>query len=110
MISLRYAAVAVILTGTVASGLALAQTTALAAPTATDSKSASKATQSKTKDSKSGASTAVQVQDWTRKQWNAMTKEWSKDKAKWADCRKRSSDQKLSGRKSSSYLYACMKA
>jgi hypothetical protein len=110
MISLRNAALAVILAGAVASGLALAQTIPPSPPAATDSKPAPKAAESKTQDSKSGVSTATQVQDWTRRQWNAMTKEWSKDKAKWADCRKKSSDRKLSGRKSWSYLYECMKA
>jgi hypothetical protein len=53
-------------------------------------------------------STATQVETWSKKQWEAAKKEWSKDKAKWADCRKQSSKQKLSGRKSWSYLYKCM--
>ena len=53
--------------------------------------------------------TVEQVETWTRKEWNAAKKEWAKDKAKWADCEKQSSDQKLKGRKSWSFLYACMK-
>jgi hypothetical protein len=108
MRSLRYAAVAAILAGAVASGFAFAQTTP---PTskATESRPAPKAAESTAKDGKSDVSTATKVENWTRKQWNAMTKEWSKDKAKWAACRKKSSDQKLSGRKSWSYLYDCMK-
>jgi len=110
MTSIRHATAAIILAGAVASGFAYAQTTPPAAPKATESKPAPKATESKAKDSKSDASTTAKVENWTRKQWNAMTKEWSKDKAKWADCRKKSSDQKLSGRKSWSYLYECMKA
>ena len=52
--------------------------------------------------------TAKQVETWTKKQWNAAQKEWSKDKTKWADCQKRSSTQELSGRKSWSFLYQCM--
>ena len=53
-------------------------------------------------------STATQVETWTRKQWETAKKEWAKDKAKWADCRKQSSKQKLEGRKSWSFLYKCM--
>ena len=53
-------------------------------------------------------STAAQVETWTNKQWEAAKKEWAKDKAKWADCRKQSSKQKLKRRKSWSFLYSCM--
>jgi hypothetical protein len=53
-------------------------------------------------------STAAQVEKWTAKQWEAAKKEWAKDKVKWADCRKQSSNQKLEGRKSWSFLYKCM--
>ena len=53
-------------------------------------------------------STVEQVETWSRKQYDAAKKEWAKDKAKWADCRKQSSDQKLKGRKSWSFLYTCM--
>ena len=53
-------------------------------------------------------STATTVETWTKKQWNAAQKEWAKDKAKWADCRKQSKAQKLSGQKSWSFLYQCM--
>jgi len=53
-------------------------------------------------------STATQVETWTKKQWEAAKKEWSKDKARWTDCRKKSSKQKLTGRKSWSFLYKCM--
>ncbi|MEA2977664.1 MAG: hypothetical protein QOF19_3184 [Alphaproteobacteria bacterium] len=55
------------------------------------------------------SSAVTSVENWSRKQWNATTKEWSKDKARWSDCRKQSADQKLSGRKSWSFLYQCMK-
>jgi hypothetical protein len=50
----------------------------------------------------------AQVENWTKKQWEAAKKEWAKDKAKWADCRKQSTQQKLKGRKSWSFLYKCM--
>ncbi len=53
-------------------------------------------------------STATQVETWTKKQWDAAKKDWAKDKAKWADCQKQSSKQKLKGRKSWSFLYTCM--
>ena len=48
------------------------------------------------------------VETWTRVQWNAAQKVWAKDKAKWADCRKQSRNQKLEGRKRWSFLYKCM--
>jgi hypothetical protein len=53
-------------------------------------------------------STTAKVETWTKEQWAAARKEWSKDKAKWANCRKQSKDQKLSGRDSWSFLYTCM--
>ena len=54
-------------------------------------------------------STATKVENWTNDQWNAAKTEWAKDKAKWADCNQQSTDRKLSGRDSWSYLYSCMK-
>jgi hypothetical protein len=53
-------------------------------------------------------SAATQVQTWTKKQWNTAQKEWAKDKKKWADCQNQSKSEKLSGRKSWSFLYDCM--
>lgn len=53
-------------------------------------------------------SIADRVETWTTKQWNAAKKEWAKDRAKWADCQNKSKAQKLSGRKSWSFLYRCM--
>ena len=50
----------------------------------------------------------TRVETWTKKQWEAAKKEWAKDRAHWTDCRKQSSDQKLTGRKSWSFLYNCM--
>jgi hypothetical protein len=52
--------------------------------------------------------TTEDVKKWSLKQWNKATKEWAKDKAKWADCRAQAKTQKLSGRKSWSFLYSCM--
>jgi hypothetical protein len=50
----------------------------------------------------------TKVEKWTTKQWNAAKMEWAKDKTKWADCQHQSTDQKLTGRKSWSFLYTCM--
>jgi hypothetical protein len=55
-------------------------------------------------------SVATKVEHWTKKQWNAAKADWEKDKTKWADCQQRSTDQKLTGRKSWSFLYTCMKS
>ena len=53
-------------------------------------------------------STTAKVENWTKKQWNAAKQKWSQDKAKWNACNQDTKDQKLSGRKSWSYLYDCM--
>ncbi len=53
-------------------------------------------------------SVASKVEHWTTKQWNAAKADWAKDKAKWADCQQLSADQKLTGRKTWSFLYTCM--
>jgi hypothetical protein len=84
----------------VASGIAFAQ--APAAPPATTAAPAASAPASPK------SSAAARVETWTKKQWAAAQKEWAKDRAKWADCRKQSTAQKLSGRKSWSFLYQCM--
>jgi hypothetical protein len=55
-------------------------------------------------------STVTKVENWTTKQWNAAKATWAKDKTKWAGCRQQSADQKLTGRKSWSFLYSCMNA
>jgi hypothetical protein len=48
------------------------------------------------------------VSKWTTKQWNRAKAEWAKEKQKWADCQKQSKDQKLTGRKSWTFLASCM--
>jgi len=53
-------------------------------------------------------SAATRVEHWTRDEWNAAKNDWAKDKVKWASCRKQSSAQQLTGRKSWSFLYHCM--
>ena len=51
-----------------------------------------------------------EVKNWSKRQWNRAANEFSKDKAKWADCRKQGKDMKLKGKASWSFLYECMKA
>jgi len=48
------------------------------------------------------------ISEWTSKQWNRAKGEWTKEKEKWADCRKQSNDQNLTGLKSWSFLASCM--
>jgi len=55
-------------------------------------------------------STTDKVKHWSQKQWNAAKTEWSKDKGKWDMCNSRATEQHLSGRKSWSYIYDCMKS
>jgi hypothetical protein len=52
--------------------------------------------------------TASEVSNWTQQQWNSAKAEWVKEKDKWASCNKQAKHEKLSGRKSWSFLYACM--
>jgi len=82
----RYTLVAATLLCMVSSGISLAQTTT---PPSSSSK-------------------VDDVSKWTRKQWNRAVVEWAKEKEKWADCRKQSKNQKLTGRKSWSFLASCM--
>jgi hypothetical protein len=87
MCFIRSALAAVAILGIVASGAALAQTTAPSSPT---------------------SSKADDVSKWTTKQWNQAKVKWAKEKVKWADCQKQSKNQKLAGRKSWSFLASCM--
>jgi hypothetical protein len=48
------------------------------------------------------------VKTWSSKQWRAAQREWRKDKAKWASCRRQARQKKLSGRATWSFHYACM--
>jgi hypothetical protein len=90
----RSALVAVAIAGVVTSGVALAQT---------------QTTTPSTPESSSTASSKIDdVSKWTSKQWNQAKAKWAKEKEKWADCQKQSKDQKLSGRKSWSFLASCM--
>ena len=53
-------------------------------------------------------STTEDVSNWSQEKWNAAKAEWMKEKAKWASCNKQATKEKLSGRKSWSFLYTCM--
>jgi len=83
----RSALISAAILGVVASGVALAQT--------------------KTPES-SSSSKIDEVSKWTTKQWNQAKAKWAKEKEKWADCQKQSKEQKLTGRKSWSFLASCM--
>ena len=54
------------------------------------------------------ASTTQDVSKWTQKQWNAAKAKWMKEKDKWESCGKQATKEKLSGRKSWSFIYTCM--
>lgn len=53
-------------------------------------------------------SDVTKVEHWTTRQWHDAKTKWAKDETKWADCRRQSAHEKLSGRKSWSFLYTCM--
>ena len=95
-----FVATATVLVAIVASGIGYAQAPASAPSTAQPPVSSAPVS--------SKPSLPERVETWTRAQWNAAQKSWAKDKAKWGDCRKQSSNQKLTGRKSWSFLYNCM--
>jgi hypothetical protein len=83
----RSALVAAAVLSMVTSGVTLAQTTTPPSSTSSKIDDASK---------------------WTSKHWNQAKAKWAKEKEKWADCQKQSKDQKLTGRKSWSFLASCM--
>jgi hypothetical protein len=97
--AIAFVVAAVVLSGVAGSGIGYAQTPG-------SSPSTSQPPVSSAPSSK--PSVPEQVESWTKAQWNAAQKVWAKDKAKWADCRKQSSNQKLTGRKNWSFLYNCM--
>jgi uncharacterized lipoprotein YajG len=53
-------------------------------------------------------SAVSKVENWTNEQWKAAKAEWVKDRTKWSDCQQHAAEQKLTGRKSWSFLYTCM--
>jgi hypothetical protein len=51
---------------------------------------------------------ADKVKTISAREWNRMKRQWSKQTAKWTSCNKQADDQKLSGRKSWSFIASCM--
>jgi hypothetical protein len=49
------------------------------------------------------------VRSWSRRKWRATRRELSRDKARWDACNAQAKAQQLTGRKSWSYVYDCMK-
>jgi hypothetical protein len=90
----RSALISAAVLAVVTSGVGLAQTPT---PPAQESSTSSKVND-----------VANDVSKWTTKQWNQAKAKWAKEKEKWADCQKQSKDQKLTGRKSWSFLASCM--
>lgn len=89
-------------------GLALAQSTSPATSPPPAAKTDSAPKSAVTAPAAMEPSTVTKVENWTEKQWNAAKRKLSKDKAKWTACNKEAKEQKLSGRKSWSFLYDCM--
>jgi hypothetical protein len=64
--------------------------------------------QSKKDQSAPAPTTTEKVKAISKKEWDKMKGQWAKQKEKWADCNKQSQDQKLTGRKSWSFIASCM--
>ena len=54
------------------------------------------------------STTAKPEESWTKKKFEAAKAKWAAEKEKWADCNKQSKEQKLTGRKSWSFIASCM--
>jgi hypothetical protein len=48
------------------------------------------------------------VKTISKREWNRMKGQWAKQTEKWASCNKQADDQKLTGRKSWSFIASCM--
>ena len=60
---------------------------------------------------KSAATLLTKLEDvskWTKQQWYTAEAKWSKEKAKWTDCRMQAAKKKLFGRQGWPFLYECM--
>jgi hypothetical protein len=99
MHQIQSALAAVAVLAIAASGTALAQAPAPSTPPSSPPAASAPS---------SASSAAEDVSKWTRKQWTAARAKWAKEKEKWADCEKQAKDQKLTGRKSWSFLASCM--
>ena len=55
-----------------------------------------------------GHSMVTQIENWTEAQWDAAKAKWMVENAKWGECERQATDQKLTGRQSWVFLYKCM--
>jgi hypothetical protein len=53
-------------------------------------------------------SMVTQIENWTEAQWEAAKATWMRENAKWTECERQATDQKLTGRQSWVFLYKCM--
>jgi hypothetical protein len=95
---IKMSLIAAALAVTLANGAVVAQTTTAAED--------ARAAASKASDAASKA--ADDVAKWSKKQWNAAKAKWSQEQTKWDACNKKAADQKLTGRKSWSFIADCM--
>jgi hypothetical protein len=58
--------------------------------------------------SASASKAADDVSRWTRRQWNAAKAKWSQERTKWDACNRKATAQKLTGRRSWSFIANCM--
>lgn len=100
MSNIRFYLTTVAFAAVIGSGAVVAQTSEPPTPTASPPAASAPDSPKPT--------TVEQVESWTNTQWEAAKEKWAKDKVKWADCQEQSSKQKLEGRRSWSFLYACM--
>jgi hypothetical protein len=54
------------------------------------------------------ATTTEKVKTISARQWSRMKRQWSKQTVKWTSCNKQADDQKLTGRKSWTFIASCM--
>jgi hypothetical protein len=54
------------------------------------------------------ATPTEKIKTISKREWNRMKGQWAKQTEKWASCNKQSDDQKLTGRKSWSFIASCM--
>ena len=50
----------------------------------------------------------TEIENWTEQQWDAAKAKWMSENAKWTECERQVTDQKLTGRQSWVFLYRCM--
>jgi hypothetical protein len=58
--------------------------------------------------SQPAATPVDEVKTISKREWNRMKRQWAREADKWATCNRQADDQKLSGRKSWSFIAGCM--